>query len=215
MENKPKKKSDWFDTILWTIFIICIIISVSQLTYDETSMINKFVITHDQGSGGTFAVAFNLTSTVFSAQNDITIDVMARPDIEFLQSYPDLANKIDTLYIYFPSATTGYETFKNGVAFSPTMRLTKEPNGYFYGHYVIQYPQEGDKCFVISSKTTNGLPDICKSEEAFVHISSLDSTTQYKNNKIQLTLTGIIVAFSIIASRDPLRRILRIKDSIV
>ncbi|NDB46245.1 MAG: hypothetical protein EB163_02980 [Nitrososphaeria archaeon] len=153
-----------------------------------------------------------MESTIFSAQNDITITTTSWPTTNFVEKHgKDAVTKMDTIYIYFLGSSTKLDEVTEDGVFGPTFVMRKGADGRFHGGpYVIQYQESGEKCVVLSINQLPVVPHYCdKNNQPLVEISTADSILQFKNNKIILTLTWIVIGFTIVTIRDPLRDIFR------
>lgn len=212
MGNK-KRPTDVFDLAIWLAFIIFLFAGVAAYSdnwYNFT--ISKFTVFPLDDEGRAFSVAFNFTAPVFAVNQDIQMSIVARPSASYIQNFPEEVSKINELYLYFTGISTKQDIYIDGIRRSPTLLMTKEPDGWFRGEYTMRYDEEGNKCFSLDIKRLVGLPTYCKvaDEQPMLIISSHDTTLQYQTNKIFMGLTLVVVGLSIISARDQLRSILRI-----
>lgn len=212
MIKKQKLEKDYFDSIIWLFFITCVLIGlVTYVKPNDDFTINKFGIYNVDNQGRGFSIAYNFTSSVFGVNQDITVSIIARPSVAYSNIFSEEASSLDHFYLYFQAVTTDQDVYVDGVRHSPPIKLEKGADNWYRGQYLIKYDEEGDKCVKISLERLYGVPRYCESnEQPVLIIQPYESTLQYKVNKIFVTLTWVLLGFSVLSARDPLRSILKI-----
>lgn len=212
MPNKSKSKLDRSDALILLISVICLIYAAWNYYHDETLTVSKRGITPVIDDETHFVVNFDMNSTLFSAHNDIFIKTTAWPYSDFLKKHTnDKFSKIDVIYIYFQGSTTKLDQMTDDGVTGPTFAMKKGADGRFHGGpYTISYQESGQKCVLLSTVELPFVPHYCENDnQPMLEISSSDSILQFKNNKITLALTWVVIAFTVITMRDPLRGIFR------
>ena len=213
---EEQKRIDFFDTIIIMIAVICLFIAaIPYLEDEEKFTIHKRFIQSVLDDETHFVINYQMNSTVFSAQNEIYVSILAWPWQDFIEKHQsDVEKTPEIMYIYFLDSNTKLDKFTEDGLFHPTFAIKRGDDGrYRGGPFEIIYQEEGAKCAVLSIDKQRSTQNICNEESPpLVTISSADSKLQYDNNKVILSLTWVIVAFTVIAIRDPLRHIFEKKS---
>jgi hypothetical protein len=208
-ESEGNKKLAVLDFIIFGFIGFCLIYAVYLYFHDEyiTYNFNETTFNDTEGLIPNFDVSYNLTTTVLSAQNDINISIVAKINDAFKNNYFDEANKIDHINVYLPDTIPKNPQYKDGhvLSYPITLYRSSSDGRFFVGSDVIVYKTEGDKCTFVTTSVLTQSSNCPNNIHPLFHISSPDSYFQYRNNKITLSLTWVLIAFTIVSVRDFLK----------
>lgn len=198
------------DVIIFTIFGFGLFFAGYLYFHDDSILYNFSETTYNDTEGKipNFYMSYNFTTTSFSAQNNITVSIMAKLSDDLVNNRPISANNIKNIFVYFPTATPRYLYYKEGhlESYPITLYRSTTDGRFFTGSDIIKYQSEGDKCTFVTTTTVNQLNGDCQNKiHTLFHISSSDSYFQYKNNKTTLALTWVLIAFTVVTVRDFLK----------
>lgn len=205
-----EKASDW-DKIGYLILDVFIIIGIGICGYEAitTYYTHSERYTHSYSSqqivnnASEGFLAINFTADVFSVQNPIDVSASFTFDNQFLATHPFITKKTIVQLLIFDSRPIHPTYSPNGDMFRPPMNLTWNNAGMYTNSTTVIFDLEGDKCFdlkpAIILVESNCVPT---EADSIIHISSVDSLLQLKANKTNLTLTWVLVAFTIVAVRS-------------
>lgn len=152
----------------------------------------------------TFAhTSFNFTSEVFSAQSEIHVDIITDIDPTFADKHQDIVAGIQNVQILLPDATPKNPTYERGHLLSVPIVLTLDPiNKYYKGNGIIIYQAEGEKCYILTTnKPPKTSPNCLPNATPIIHISSADSLFQLGSNRLNTSLTLVVIAFTVVSIR--------------
>ncbi len=165
----------------------------------------------------TWVIAYNFTTQdVFSALNPITVDVIVHVYPTYFKSYPNetFANFPRIVYVYFPAAIpitvtyplTGPVTVTQarysqyGEILGAPMELVKRPDNTWRNSTKIMYAQEGQTCAFLNVEQLYSVS--CVGSAPLLTISSVAALYQFQANRLTLSLTWLVFAFTVILCRD-------------
>jgi hypothetical protein len=209
--TEPKKNvGSWAVLVLDIVLIVAasLCIRAAWLNYTVYDYYTDSISTLGTNSEGQGIMNFNInfTATVFSAQNPITVHIIATLSPEFQQKYPNFTE--DTFYFYLKGAVPPSPTYNMyGGENVSVILLHRQTDGTYQGGDTITFNYEGDKCFTGDFHPLIDVTALCTSkgnntEESLIHISSADSLFQLKTQHTTLALTWAFGAFAVILARD-------------
>jgi hypothetical protein len=222
-ENHDKRSAKDSRTVLLVdLGILAIfIVSIFGAAFSYTSY-TTYVQSLSQGEANdakipTWINAYNFTTKdVFSALNPMTVDVIVHVYPTYFKSYPNetYADLPSMVYIYFPYAIpitvsnslTGPVTVTEaqyspyGEILGAPMELVKRADNTWRNSTKIMYAQEGQTCAFLSTKALTEIG--CYGAAPLLTISSVAALYQAQANKVTLSLTWLVFAFTVILCRD-------------
>jgi hypothetical protein len=195
-----------FDVIILLVIVICGLIAIWTYTsHNEYTHNYTQSISPDNKVLKGF-ISLNFTSEVFSAQSPIHVSAIFYFSPQFRSSHPYLQN-VTTVYVWLThSVLETTAQYYNGVRERYPMNLTENNDGSYRGSALIHYDEEGDKCLIFDELNNVAVMGCVPTpSNIMIHISSVDSLLQLNANKITLTLTWVLVAFTIVAIRSFLK----------
>ena len=205
------------DVVIFVIFVSSLVgAGFSYTTY------NTYVQSLSQGEANaakipTWIIAYNFTTKdVFSALNPITVDVIVHVYPTYFSSYPNetYANFPRIVYVYFPAAipitvtnalngpvtVTQAQYSQYGEILGAPMELVKRSDNTWRNSTKIMYAQEGQTCAFLSVEQLYSVS--CAASAPLLTISSVAALYQAEANKVTLSLTWLVFAFTVILCRD-------------
>jgi hypothetical protein len=152
----------------------------------------------------TWDIAYNFTTNdVFSALNPITVDVIVHIDTVSPLSMPN-ATLPSVVYIYFPDAIPIHPQYTQyGELISQQWTIPLKLDRTYRNSTTILFGQEGQTCAIL---TTNPLPYVgacnLNVNAPILTISSAQALYQYQTTRITVTLTYVVVAFTVILAHE-------------
>jgi hypothetical protein len=193
------------DIIVIGLFVTCLVEAL--LIYDSTNTQTYSISQIDYNNSGqpAFNVNFNFTTeAVFSALNPITVKIFVFPNPNATKSDPNwLTDTPEYLWMYFPASIPPNPHYdKNGGIYTEPLVLRKGFNATYTNSTTIEYQGETTVCAFILSTFTSSIPP-CNSTvySPILTISPVDSLYQYQSNKNTLSLTFVVLAFTVIFIR--------------
>ena len=171
-----------------------------------------------EANAETFQLGLLLTISrpdVSSALNPITVDVIVHVYPTYFKSYPNetFANFPRIVYVYFPAAIpitvtyplTGPVTVTQarysqyGEILGAPMELVKRPDNTWRNSTKIMYAQEGQTCAFLNVEQLYSVS--CVGSAPLLTISSVAALYQFQANRLTLSLTWLVFAFTVILAR--------------
>ena len=193
---KGSKRLLALDILMIIVFIVCIIIAGYTYFHNQEYTTGASVVFTDSSGTPQWYGAFDFTSDVFSAQNEITVSVIIHPTPNTTQ-YP-----ASTLYLYFPySSPPKPEYDQYGNELSQVLELHEGSDNVYANSTTLLYETEGTQCADLSNGQLQSVT--CgPSSVAIIKVSSSDTVFQYQSSKVSLSLTWVVLAFTILFIRD-------------
>ena len=203
------KKIRLLDITLIIAVIVCLIIALYNYSGYSYSYYTDSITTVGDYAPQKPWMDFNInfTSTVFAAQNDIQVSIIATFDPEFQQQNPNnVTNAGSKFYFYMQGAvpsTRQYDKF-GGEITSVIILNQQTDRSYRNASQTIRYEYEGDKCFTGGFSPIQNVLSLCDltTQQPLIHISSADSLFQLQTQHVTLALTWAFGAFTVISIRD-------------
>jgi len=205
-KRKGSRKLFALDIGITVLFLVSIIAAFGNFYSSSPKTVSiSQTQANDQGVV-TWDIAYNFTSdAVFSALNPITISVIVHLDDAALSKYPNLTQTADTpIYIYFPAATPTKSRYTQfGEEYGEPLVINKGSGAIYKSSTVRIYSQEGPICAFLTTVFLSDVPSCDFSMKApLLTISSAGALYQYQTDKTNLSLTLVVLAFTIILFRD-------------
>lgn len=209
MSEGPQKKkgSRWFlvlDIIVIIAFVVLLVVAAETYSSTNDYTLSVYQAEDNYANIPTWDIFYNFTTNaVFSTLNPITAHVIVNFDANITHIDPNIINDAPkTVFIYFPAAFPMHPKYVGGEELGSSLVLHEEKNGTYANSTTLTYYEEGPQCAFL---TTSPQPFVnaCNfsAHPALFTISSVDALYQYQTNKATLSLTLVVLAFTIILIR--------------
>lgn len=203
---RGSKRLRALDVVIVIVFATCLIGALLVYVTNDTVRYSGEEAAYQQDGTNIWDMAYNFTTIgAFSANNPITIHVIVHYSPNFTQSNPAYVSTPTTIYVYFPAAIPPHLHYdKYGETQSvPLVLSDNASSGYtFSGSETFTFQSAYQACFTISTQFLQSVPDCNPSSQAsMLSVAGASDFLQYQSNKITLTLTLVILAFTVIFIR--------------